>query len=89
MLMMMLIILLLLLLLLMMMMMMMQSYYSAVTPGYCSMIGALGRAVSFETCYQWALLSGQITIPYYFILLYKSTFILLSVKCMLGLFVFP
>ena len=27
--------------------------------------------------------------PYYFHLLYKSTFILLSAKCMLGLFVFP
>ena len=27
--------------------------------------------------------------PYYFHLLYRSTFIVLSAKCMLGLFVFP
>ena len=30
--------------------------YSAVTPCNCSMLGALGRVVSFEACYQWALL---------------------------------
>ena len=52
---------------------------------------ALGRAVSFEACCQWVLLSVQITrlvtLPYY--LLYRSTFILLSVKRMLGHFVLP
>ena len=49
------------------------------------------RAVSFEACCQWALLHAQITrlatLPYY--LLCRSTCIHLSVKCMLGLFVFP
>ena len=29
------------------------------------------------------------SLPYYFHLLYRSTFILLSAKCMLGLFMFP
>ena len=28
---------------------------------YCSMLGAIGRIVSFEACCQWALLSAQIT----------------------------
>ena len=52
---------------------------------------ALGRAVSFEACCQWALLSVQITrlVTLRCYLLYRSTFILLSVKCMLGIFVFP
>ena len=34
---------------------------SAVTPCYCSMLGALGRVVSLEACCQWALLSVRIT----------------------------
>ena len=38
--------------------------YSAVTPCYCSMLGALGRVVSLEACCQWALLSVQITRHY-------------------------
>ena len=47
---------------------------------------ALGRVVGFEACCQWALLSEQITRPVtltlLFNLLYRSTFILLSAKCM-------
>ena len=43
--------------------------YSAVTPCYCSMLGALGRAASFEACCQWVILSVHITrpvtLPYY------------------------
>ena len=31
--------------------------YTAVTPCYCSMFGALGRVESFEACCQCALLS--------------------------------
>ena len=50
---------------------------------------ALGRAVNFEACCQWALLSVKITtlVTLSNYLLYRSTFILYSVKCTLGLFV--
>ena len=34
---------------------------SVVTPCYCSMLGVLGRVISFEACCQWVLLSVQIT----------------------------
>ena len=46
------------------------------------------RADSFEACCQWPLLMCK-SLPYYLQLLYRNTFILLLVKCMLGLFVFP
>ena len=36
-------------------------WYIAVTPCYCSMLGALGRVESFEALCQGALLSVQIT----------------------------
>ena len=64
--------------------------YSVVTPCYCSVLSALGRVVSFEACGQWVLLIVQSTrhLPFYLNVLYRSAFILLSVKCILGLFVF-
>ena len=51
-------------LLLLLMIMMYICIAHAVTPCYCSMLGALGRVVSFEVCCQWALLSVQITRHY-------------------------
>ena len=47
--------------------------YRAVTPCYCSLLGALGRVVSFEACCQWALLRAQIT-TLLFELMYRSTY---------------
>ena len=56
----------------------------AVTACYYSMPGALGRIVGFEIRCQWVLLGVQITRLYPIInlhLLYRDTFIILSVKC--------
>ena len=36
--------------------------YSAVTPCYCSMFDALGRAVSFEACCQWSYLTSVLEV---------------------------
>ena len=45
--------------------------YTAVTPCYSSMLGALGRVVSFEACCRWALvMSVLITRRYPTILIY-------------------
>ena len=48
--------------------------YCAVTPCYCSTLGALGRVVSFEACCQWVLHIVQITRHYATIdnLLYRT-----------------
>ena len=54
--------------------------------------GALGRVVNFEACCQWELLSVQIVRHYPTIsndCTEVQSFILLSVKGMLGLFTFP
>ena len=51
------------------------------------------RVVSFEACCEWALLSVQlarpVTLPYCSIFCKEVHVILMSVKCMLGLFVLP
>ena len=44
----------------MMMMMMMMVSYLMLSLYACSMLGALGRVVTFETCCEWELLSVQI-----------------------------
>ena len=42
----------------------------AVTPCYCSMLGAASRVLSFKTCGQWMLLGVQITRHYLTIYIY-------------------
>ena len=52
------------------------------------MFGELGRVVSFETCCQWALLSGQLTTILFKITEQKYMYPSAS-KVDAGLFVFP
>ena len=59
-------------------------YISTITPCYCSMLSALGSVVSFEACCQ-VYKSQDTTLLFKFIVLKYINFIILSVKCMLGL----
>ena len=68
------------------------SIYNAPKNSMHSILVAPQEDESFEeACCQWALYLMCKSLPCYFNLLYRirSTFILLTAKCMLGLFVFP